>query len=253
MDVAERFARNGYALFDRVFEPAFIDELRAEYRRQFPNVASSADPYKVGHLRFQVPITMTGPYLSPQLYANPMLLEFARAALGDNYLIDSIATVTSLPGARVQHQHMDHEDLYKGQPFTRAVIGAYGVTVVIPLIDLTPETGTTKLFKGSHVKPINEEEYELPYIERGRCFAMDYRLTHRGTENRSSAERPMIYLVYARPWFTDITNYGANDRIRIDADDLAAVPEEFRMLFRRLSPERSGASVKSANRDNKFQ
>jgi hypothetical protein len=253
MEEAERFAKDGYALFDRVFDPAFIDELRAEYLRQFPNVADSPDTYKVGHLRFQVPIRMTGPYLSPKLYANPVLLELAGAALGENYLIDSIATVTSLPGARIQHQHMDHEDLYKGQPFTRAVIGTYGLTVVIPLVDLTPETGTTKLFKGSHVKPVSEQEYELPHVERGRCFAMDYRLTHRGTENRSSAERPMIYLVYARPWFTDITNYGANDRIRIDGDDLAAVPEEYRVLFRRLSPERSGASVKSASCDAKLQ
>ena len=73
----------------------------------------------------------------------------------------------------------------------------------------------------------------------------EYRLAHQGTENRTSDERPMIYLVYARPWFTDTTNYGAEDRIRIAPDDLAAVPEEYRTLFRRLSPERLGRSVRS--------
>lgn len=246
MQEAERLARDGYAVFDRVFDPAFVDELRTEYLHQFPDVATSPDRYKVGNLRFQAPIAMTGPYASPQLYANPPLLGLAEAALGGNHLIDSVATVTALPGARIQHQHMDHEDLYEGQPFTRAVIGPYALTVVIPLVDLTPQTGTTMLFRGSHVKPVNDDEYELPYVERGRAFVMDYRLTHRGTENRSSAERPMVYLVYARPWFTDITNYGSADRIRIAPEELAAVPEKDRKLFRRLSPERSGADVRSS-------
>lgn len=31
MNDAERFARDGYVVFDRIFGPPFIDELRVEY------------------------------------------------------------------------------------------------------------------------------------------------------------------------------------------------------------------------------
>jgi len=248
MDEAERFARDGYVVFDGTFEPAFIDELKAEYLRQFPDIASSPDRFSVGNRRLQVPVRMTGPYLSPHFYANSALLALASAALGEDYLIDSLAVVTALPGAKPQHLHVDHDDLFPGKPFTRAAMGAYGITVAIPLVDLTPDTGTTKLFRASHVKSRDDEDFELPYIERGRCYAMDYRLAHQGTDNRATTERPMVYLVYARPWFTDTTNYGAENRIRIARDDLAAVPKEHRALFRRLSPERSGRTARSALR-----
>jgi hypothetical protein len=246
MEEADRFARDGYAVFERIFDPAFIDQLRKEYFRQFPDIAASPDRFRVGDRRLQVPIALTGPYLSPRLYAHPSLLELAGEALGEDYLIDSVAVVTALAGAGPQHRHMDHDDLFPGEPFTRAVIRPYGITIAIPLVDLTPETGTTKLYRGSHAKPRDDEDFELPYLRRGGCYAMDYRLTHQGTENRTSEERPMVYLVYARPWFTDINNYGAGNRIRIALDDLAAVPEDRRSLFRRLSPERSGPSARSA-------
>ena len=119
-------------------------------------------------------------------------------------------------------------------------------TVAIPLVDLTPETGTTKLFQRSHRKNLTEDEFDLPYIERGQCYAMDYRLWHCGTKNRGRHERPIVYLVYARPWFTDITNYGAQSRLPIAAEDVNSVPNQYRMLFRRLAPERSGPDARSS-------
>lgn len=248
MEEAERFARDGYVVLDRIFDPSFIDELKTEYLRQFPDVASSADRYKVGNRRMQVPIAMTGPYLSTNLYANPALLQLAGALLGESYLIDSLAVVTALPGAEVQHLHMDHADLFPGNEIVRALVGAYGITVAIPLVDLTPETGTTKLFTRSHLRPLNDVEFELPFIERGQAYAMDYRLWHQGTENCSEAERPIVYLVYSKPWFTDTSNYGTGNRIRIAREDLAAVPAEHQPLFRRLSPDRwsSGARFSTA-------
>lgn len=245
MEEAERFARDGFVVMDRVFDPAFVEELRTEYLRQFPDVGGSPERYPVGNRRLQVPVRMSGPYLSTEFYANPTLIQLASAALGDDHVIESVAVVTALPGAKPQHIHTDHEDLYPGQAFTRAVIGAYAITVAIPMVDLTEETGTTKLFTRSHLKP-RGEDFELPYIERGRCFAMDYRLSHQGTENRSPAERPMVYLVYARRWFIDTHNYGNDTRIRIANEDLAAVPEAHRSLFRRLKSGPDEIDAKAA-------
>jgi len=253
MDETAQFARDGYVVLEHIFDAAFADELRAEYLRQFPDVTSSSDRYKVGNRRIQVPITMKGPYLSPDLYANPELLRLARGLLGENFLIDSLAIVTALPRAKMQHLHKDHEDLSPGNEVVRALMGAYAVTIAIPLVDLTPETGTTRLFTRSHLRPLREEEFALPYIERGRAYAMDYRLWHQGTQNRSGTERPIIYLVYAKPWFTDISNYGAANRIRIASEDLTAVSAEHQPLFRRLSPERWTKTSKFPSRQANSQ
>lgn len=236
-DAADALIKQGCVRFEHLFDPALIDALRSEYQRQFPDLEANppADGMAVGARRLQLAVQLTGPFLSPDFYANPALLTFAAAALGENFLIDSVAVVTALPGAAPQHLHKDHDDLFQEVPLARSLVGPYAITVAIPLIDLTPATGTTKLFLGSHRGQLDEDAFDLPYGPRGDCYAMDYRLWHRGTDNDSAAERPIIYLVYARPWFIDIINYANNRRINFAAADLAAIPVEHRPLFRRLA------------------
>ena len=236
-DGTRSLVKQGYARFDELFEPAFVDALRGEFERQFPDLEADppGDVKTVGERRLQLAVRLTGPFLSPSLYANPALLAFAREALGDDVLIDSLAVVTALPGARQQHLHRDHLDLFEDVPLARALVAPYAITVAIPLVDLTPDTGTTKLFSGSHRGKLDEDAFELPYVARGGCYAMDYRLWHRGTANASGRPRPIVYLVYARPWFIDINNYGDQRRINLAAADLAAIPAEHRPLFRRIA------------------
>jgi len=235
MEPAEQFERDGFVVLERVFEPTFIDSLLAEYERQFPDVANDPTAYVVGHRRLQVTVQLKGPFLSPELYANPMILGVATAELGGDLLIDNLSLVTALPGAAAQDLHADHPDLFPEHIFSRAVIRPYALNVAIPLIDLTPKTGTTKLFPGSQNRYWSEERFDLPYIARGGCYLADYRLKHFGTENRSSAERPIVYLTFARPWFTDVVNYADNVRMKIAVDDLPAIAEQHRPLFRRLA------------------
>jgi hypothetical protein len=35
----------------------------------------------------------------------------------------------------------------------------------------------------------------------------DYRLLHAGRANHSAADRPVLYYVYAKPWFVDPHNF----------------------------------------------
>lgn len=235
MDAADRFEKDGFVVLEHVLEATFIDALRAEYQRQFPDIASDPEAYTVGDRRLQVPVQLTGPFLSPDLYANSIVLAVTKAELGADFLIDNFSLVSALPGAAAQHLHSDHPDLFPEHIFSRAVIRPYALNVAIPLIDLTPETGTTKLFSGSQNRYWSEELFALPYIARGGCYVVDYRLKHMGTENRGSVERPIVYLTFARSWFTDLVNYGSNVRINIAAEDLQAIPEEHRPLFRRLA------------------
>lgn len=231
---SERLESDGFVTVERAFDPAFIDTLHEEYLRQFPDSASAGAPY-VGERRIQLAVKLKGPFVEPALYGNRQVLELAKAALGDDILIDNFSMVSALPGAPDQHLHMDHADLFPEHPVARSMVRPYALNVAIPLVDLTPETGTTRLFTGSHNRQWSKDRFEQPYIARGGCYVLDYRLSHQGTGNRSGRERPILYVVYARPWFTDITNYGNNVRLNLAAADLKAIPEEHRPLFRRLA------------------
>jgi ectoine hydroxylase-related dioxygenase (phytanoyl-CoA dioxygenase family) len=179
-------------------------------------------------------VRLTGPFLDPRLYANPLLLPVLQQLLGADLLIDNFTCVIALPGAGEQHLHRDHPALFPESPQVSQDLKPYAITLVIPLVDLTPETGTTRLFPGTNRgNPPGEEA--LPFISRGECFLMDYRIEHQGLPNRSAMRRPVLYIVYTRPWFIDLVNMRRQPRINIDASDLAVIPSEHHPLFRRLA------------------
>jgi hypothetical protein len=238
MSFAERFSDQGWLQVDNVFDKAFIDELRQDFDRQYDALSASDQAYRgylrVGDERLMLSIELTGPFLNPDLYAQPVLLRILAQFLGTDLLIDSITCVVALPGAGEQNPHRDHVVLFQQQGELNARLPPHAVTAVIPLVDLTPETGTTKLFPGTH-RGAATDGFELPYVTRGSCFLMDYRIKHQGTANRSRAQRPVLYLVFSRPWFTDIKNFQCQPRINITPAELRKIPREQWPLFRRLA------------------
>ena len=46
-----------------------------------------------------------------------------------------------------------------------------------------------------------------PCVDAGGAVLFDYRTVHRGTANRSAEDRPLLYLTFARPWFSDTVNF----------------------------------------------
>ena len=108
-----------------------------------------------------------------------------------------------MPGAAPQHIHRDYSLLYN--PAIGANLPPHAFTVVIPLVQVTEQTGTTGLLLGTHT--MGDGEVYLPFPELGGCYLWDYRLHHFGMPNRSKIQRPILYLVYARPWFVDPKNF----------------------------------------------
>ncbi len=170
------------------------------------------------------------------------MLAMLAPLLGKDMLIDSLTCVTALPGARDQGLHRDHGSLFEDGIAANQSLPPYAITVAVPLVDLTKETGTTRLYPGSHRLPRGVDgeapplgEGELPLVARGGCYLMDYRLWHQGTENRTRRPRPVLYLIYARHWFIDLENFGLQPRLNIDRAVLAGIAPEHRPLFRRLA------------------
>lgn len=241
----DSYRERGCLVIERLFDPALIDSARGEYERQYDRLDAANLPLhmNVGDRRIHLPLQLRGPLLDESLYAHPLLRMILSSLFGTPYVIDNFNCVTAMPGAGEQKVHRDHPMIFDEQGPLAAGLPPYAVTLAIPLIDLDEETGTTKLYPGSMglmagddgSPPTQLGEPLCPLVKRGGCFLMDYRLWHRGMPNRSSRDRPIVYIVFAREWFTDIVNYKKHSRLVIAAEDARAIPAQHRPLFRRIA------------------
>lgn len=243
MPIDQTFRDDGCLTFARMFDPALIDAVRAEYDAQYGDLQSAVLPphLKVGKGRLQLPIRLSGALFDPALWANPLLSALLSAWLGSDFLIDNISCVTALAGAADQRLHRDHFHPFPEIPELHAMVPSFAITLAIPLVDLSPDTGATELFPGSHRGDTRTDDEiaagpsVVPYVARGGCYVMDYRLLNRGTANRTGSARPVLYIIYSRPWFTDCVNLSGIPHIAIDRSDSASLPVANRPLFQRLA------------------
>jgi ectoine hydroxylase-related dioxygenase (phytanoyl-CoA dioxygenase family) len=236
MSFASSFAQQGFLLIPRLFDPAFIGELHREYERQGAEIvaANNGAHYEVGDKRTQLAIAFKGAFLDPQLWANPLLLQILRTLIAPDILLDSVAVVVARPGAAEQHRHRDHPRLFPDLP-PETSLPTHAVTVMVPLIAIDTEVGSTMLSPGTH----RGEASGAPVpalVPEGGCYLMHYDLEHWGSANVSQRDRPLLTMTYARPWFTDAMNFRHNPRLNIRDEDARSLPQEHWLLFRRLHP-----------------
>ena len=170
--------------------------------------------------------------------------------------LDTLSSVTSLPGAPRQHWHRDTSaQLLQGEEAALSRLPAHCFTLFVPLKDVAREQGPTELLLGSHLGCASAERTSLriPDAERGgswniegecahtigrpweataeagAAILFDSRLMHRGGANRSPRRRPQIYMTYARGWFTDRVNF-----LESQTRELAAYPPKMQRLLSRV-------------------
>ena len=144
-----------------------------------------------------------------------------RAALGEDAVLRRRGLVVGLPGASDQAYHADaprvppdvwleHEAKSPTQP-------PHSLVVFLPLCDLNEENGPTSFLPGSHQRwtaDALEAESSAPGsssagapaildVDAGDAVIFDSRTQHAGGANRSQRARPILYLVFARPWFDE--------------------------------------------------
>jgi hypothetical protein len=237
--------RFGFAQLNDVFPPDFIEALRRQYVARYLSRGEEAlagSSLQVGHRRFMVTVEVSGVFNDPLLYANPFCFPVIDALLGGRAVLQSVGSVCAFPGSDAQHVHVDHPHLFD-EPGVTESLPCYALTWVIPLVNLDPEVGTTAAWLGTHRKlpevsqgEFAYEEAYLPETKAGSVYMMDYRLVHGGTANRGDRPRPILYLVYGRPWFTDFANFSRQPKIVVPAAELARVPDELRRLFVHATP-----------------
>ena len=244
---AKLFRLHGTLALDNVFDPSLVADLQSSFMTEYAGRSKEeikATCLQVGLQRYMFTIGLRPPFMNPDLYASPLILPIVRALLGQDCIIQSFGVVCAYPGSEMQHLHRDHTNLFEEAGGLNAFFPPYALHVVVPLVDLDEETGTTAMWEGSHRVKSRAEEQKysmeemdqlkgaaLPWPKMGDCYFMDFRLRHRGTANRSDKPRPILYLVYSRRWFQDRKNFEMQSPLDITREEYDRIPDEYKHLF----------------------
>jgi hypothetical protein len=238
---------NGCVLLQGAFAPATIEAMHAEYVAQFgamdsgamENQAGKPPPnrfFRVGDARYEIGVRMTGGFGRSDVFANQLLLNFLVPLLGKSLHLSSLTTVVSYPGATQQHAHRDHPDLYF-EPGVSPMQPIYAINAAVPLIDVDLATGPTGVWLGSHRLPDGTKPPDKDLVahefKRGDCLLLDYRTLHTGLPNRGTRARPIVYMVYARPWFFDYGNHRRRIPLDLPLESYNKLPPLIRPLLSR--------------------
>lgn len=240
------FRKYGTLIIENAFSESLVEEMHKEYLSRYERYfveEKHADALRVGNKRYMVTVEVEGVFNSPNVYANPHVAPIIAEILGENMIMGGFVSVCSLPGSENMRVHKDHPALFPESDKPDG-LPSFAVTAVVPMLGFNPLAGTTRVVKGSHLcssGKADKMESQDPTAPRGSCLLMDYRLTHQGRANRSDQVRPILTMIYHRPWFRDIVNYGKQDPVRMSEEAFAQVPGKFQSLFAWARPDlRSG-------------
>ena len=145
------------------------------------------------------------------------LWPLARRVLGDDVVLAYVGLVVSFPGSADQPWHSDGVKLFPGDG---SRLPAHALNCFVPLVDVGHREGPTNFVPGSH-RPAAEralnallregrrpKDVFAPTLSAGDCLVYDQRTVHRGVANTGHASRPILYLLFARPWFREHVNFG---------------------------------------------
>lgn len=229
------FQESGVLVIHNLFPKSLIADIHQAFvDRYHPYFVDQHydDALKVGNKRHMLTVDFQPPFNHPTVYGNPLLLSLMQGVLGPEFVLGSFGAVIALPGAEAQHIHRDHPPLFEGLATPSP---SFAVTMVVPLIDLTPETGSTRVWKGSHRvsgdQQLAIQASTVPFPTTGGCYLMDYQLLHGGTPNLSDVVRPILYIIYYRSWFQEAVNYDQQARLTVTPEAHAAVPTALKFLL----------------------
>lgn len=231
----------GAVYLENVFDTAFIAQLRDDYVARHGRYFKEDlydDVLHVGNRRMMISIEVSGLFNQPLLYANPLLFPVLQELLGPRFIMGGFGSVISLPGARAQHIHRDHPELFGDFDYQHRV-PCFALTMAIPMIDMNMQTGTTRLVPGSHRAPVERAKTMAwldPLAPVGSVLIWDYMLYHGGTANTSDRVRPLLYFTYCRPWFRDSANYSTQDPVRVPEQEFARIPDQLKPMFQWTMP-----------------
>jgi hypothetical protein len=226
------FQENGFVRLTDIFSAEFMAELQQFYQAHYLYSLASTNMKDKRPLHT---IHVEGPFNSPDYYANKKLLPLLSHLLGDDFIVASFSCVLSFPGSPDQRLHRDSEPLYGYDYSIDKTLPPHSVTLLIPLVDCTLQTGCTRVWPGTHRTATYDEAVKVkpidPELSVGSVLMTDSRVLHQGAANTSMSHRPLLYITYHRHWFRDFWGYDHRPPVSISRRELAKVPQQHRQRF----------------------
>lgn len=197
---------------------------------------------KVGDKRYMETIKICPPFDDDRLFAAPKVLQVLISLLSNDLVLNSYTSVISLPGSQNQHVHSDGGHLFGA--FIGTTLPPHAITVAIPLVDIDKLCGSTAIWERSHLEGVSSVQDQngillpakAPMPKLGDIYMFDYRLKHAGMANNSSLARPILYIVFSKPWWIDPANFGNQKPVAISKANLACISDRVKSLFRLVDP-----------------
>jgi ectoine hydroxylase-related dioxygenase (phytanoyl-CoA dioxygenase family) len=201
---------NGYAIMPDALEPAFCDELVAEFERMRGVWRRALVQEFHGRRTVRYFDLLNAAAIFQAVPIAPRVLAVVRAALGDDCLLGTYGSVSIGPGEPAQMIHAD-DSLYR---IGRAHPTFY-VNVILALNDFTAANGATRLVPGSHLLdhyPRAGETYESIAAETpkgGAIFTLGS-IYHGGGANVTTDQvRHGMTVAYVANWIRPQENFQA--------------------------------------------
>jgi ectoine hydroxylase-related dioxygenase (phytanoyl-CoA dioxygenase family) len=221
------FAENGYIRVENLFSPEQMAAFDRQYRDRYRGFLTATNKKDKRPL-FTVDIE--GVFARREVIANPLIVPFLESFLGADFILAALSAVASFPGAPDQHLHRDATMLFGPDNSADHDLPAYSITMLVPLINFTRETGCTRVWPGSHRIARREDGLAVgsldPEVHVGSVLITDGRVLHRGAANLSDRLRPLFYATFHRSWYRDFGGYAHRPPIQVSNRVFAALPPD---------------------------
>lgn len=218
---AAKFRDSGVLVLKDLLPPARVEQVLEEYRKDYSGFESGGENDRVkevGDRRLMISLSLEGIFAEADIFASPIALSIVKELLGEDFILGSYVAVTSYVRSKAQRIHADQQGLFEDDDLNAAV-PPYSVTLVIPLVALNDETGSTLFYPGTHLNPGAENPADAaPHLDPGDAILFDSRILHGGLPNRSGQPRPILYCTYHRAWYRDVSNFADMPAMVIDDD-----------------------------------
>ena len=183
----ERWTTDGYYTRKNFLNSSQMQRLLITFSSEITEKVVAGKEISVG--RFHYDMLPSGTFISSKevkdlisTLIEPIASDLMEMNHADGQLMmTTLQIVDSLPGSALQIWHADNAEK--------------GITVVIPLVDLTEQNGPTELIAGSHSLFENirsNVSHVTPLLSAGDALIFDARTLHRGGANQSDTSRAIL-------------------------------------------------------------
>ncbi len=204
--IVDAFEAEGFAIVSGVIDEnmvaqargALVDAADASERNGMPTRMEALDP---GGRNVRVYDLLAHDPVFIELVGHPLIVEYCRALLGDDFVISNFTANTALPGSQSMNAHNDQSTVMP-EPWNECLT----MNAIWCLDDVDEENGATRYLPGSQrftcfdEVPDDPKADMVPFIAKaGSVVLMDGRIWHTSGANTSvDRERAMLFAFYTR-------------------------------------------------------